>query len=230
MTSRRSAADSKAPGLPPRFLSGLTHEQTKAVLKAAEKQFVPAHRVVVNGGDKATHLFQLTKGRLKYYRLTSKGDEILLWLVTPGDTFGLGSLLVPSIRYFGTAETLEDCELLVWSARRIRQFAGTHKVLADNALRIVMHYLGEYHDRLAGLVSKTARERIAQVVIRLARQAERVQSGAVEFAITNEHLGGLADVTPFTASRQLKEWEREGIVKKTRGKIRILAPENLLIE
>jgi DNA-binding transcriptional regulator YhcF (GntR family) len=46
----------------------------------------------------------------------------------------------------------------------------------------------------------------------------------------NEHLARMANVSPFTASRQLKDWERRGIIKKSRGKIVIVAPEALLFD
>jgi CRP-like cAMP-binding protein len=50
----------------------------------------------------------------------------------------------------------------------------------------------------------------------------------VDVAITNEDLGGLANVSMFTASRQMQKWERGGVIEKGRGKIRILSPENLV--
>jgi CRP-like cAMP-binding protein len=55
-----------------------------------------------------------------------------------------------------------------------------------------------------------------------------VRPEGVEVAITNEHLSNLADVSAFTASRQLKQWEREGILQKGRGKILIVSPESFV--
>jgi DNA-binding transcriptional regulator YhcF (GntR family) len=46
----------------------------------------------------------------------------------------------------------------------------------------------------------------------------------------NEDLASMANVSAFTASRQLKQWERQGIVKKQRGKVSVLSPESLLID
>ena len=49
----------------------------------------------------------------------------------------------------------------------------------------------------------------------------------VRVAITNEDLGSLANVSMFTASRQMQKWDRKGVIEKGRGKIRILSPEHL---
>jgi CRP/FNR family transcriptional regulator, nitrogen oxide reductase regulator len=57
-----------------------------------------------------------------------------------------------------------------------------------------------------------------------------VRPTGVELSIMNEDLAGLANVSAFTASRLLKEWERQGIVQKSRGKVCILSPESLLID
>lgn len=228
MTIKRRSVDTRAPSS--MFLSGLTSDQGNVVAKAAERQTYRANSVIVNGGDRATHFFLLQKGKIKYYRITRTGDEVLLWWVKPGDVFGLGTLVSPPTPYLGTAEAIDDCELLVWSGKKIRQLATTNRILAENAIRIVLHYLTESSDRLVGVVSETAEHRLARILLRLANETGQVHSDGVEFAMTNEHLASLADVSPFTASRQLKQWERKGAIQKTRGKILIHSPESLWVD
>ncbi len=55
----------------------------------------------------------------------------------------------------------------------------------------------------------------------------KVEEG-VEVAVRNEDLADEANVTVFTASRFLNEWQREGILVKTRGKIVLRSPQALL--
>src|SRR5205823_739141 len=110
-------------------------EKTRAsISRTAEVQ---ADRVIVNAGDPATSLFLLKHGRAKYYRITKKGEEVVLWWLTAGDTFGIGTLLAMPINYIGTAQALDECELLVWSRNRIRMLAEKHRILAQNALHII---------------------------------------------------------------------------------------------
>ena len=56
--------------------------------------------------------------------------------------------------------------------------------------------------------------------------AEREQS--IPYDVKNVELASLADVSSFTASRLLQEWERKGAVEKSRGKVLIRSPEKLL--
>jgi len=108
--------------------------------------------------------------------------------------------------------------------------AEKHRILAQNALHIILYCLAAYTERLVGLATGTAEERLAFTLLQLARRAGHMRSDGAELTILNEQLARLANVSAFTASRQLKEWERQGIIQKSRGKVVILAPEGLLID
>src|SRR5262249_3202027 len=136
---------------PPRLFSRLTPEQSELVLQSAERQRFSANRTIVTAGSPATSLFQLTEGAAKYFRVTKNGDEVLLWWLSKGDTFGLAALLGQPLHYIGTAQAMDDCELLVWCHEKIRSLARDYEVLAENALYIVLYYLAAYADRLVGL-------------------------------------------------------------------------------
>jgi CRP-like cAMP-binding protein len=214
----------------PAFFSGLTASAKKLILDSAEHRGYSGNSLIVNAGDSATHLFLLRKGKVKYYRLSRKGDEVLLWWVSPGEIFGIGALAAAPLRYIGTAEAIGDCELLVWSRKKIRHLVANDNQLAQNALVILLHFLSEYADRLVGLVSESAAHRLAHTLLRLGSRTGHMTPEGVEITITNEHLSSLADVSSFTASRQLKQWARQGILQKGRGSIRIVSPESLVAE
>ena len=202
----------------------------KVVLQAAEPRTFKADGVIFNAGDFATRLYLLTRGRAKYHRVTKTGEDVLLWWLATGDAFGIGALLTATTRYIATAQAVDDCEMLVWDRDTIRSLAAEYEVLAENALHIVLYALTAYTDRLIGLTTQTAEQRLAHTLLHLGRRNGHVRDGVVELAIMNEDLAGLANVSAFTASRQLKEWERRGIVQKRRGKVVILAPESLVVD
>ena len=78
------------------------------------------------------------------------------------------------------------------------------------------------------LICGTAPERLAYVLLSLARGIGHKVEGGIELKIRNEELANEANVTLFTASRLLSEWERDGMLLKSRGKILLLSPELLL--
>jgi CRP-like cAMP-binding protein len=56
---------------------------------------------------------------------------------------------------------------------------------------------------------------------------QRVEDG-VALDVRNEELANEANITIFTASRLLNEWQRQGILTKSRGKIVLRSLEALM--
>jgi len=90
-------------------------------------------------------------------------------------------------------------------------------------------YLAWYLADHVALVCETARERLAQILIHMAGVIGRKVLGGVEFDVTNEELASAANITPFTASRLLSEWQTNRAVLKRRGKILLRSPERLFL-
>lgn len=213
-----------------RFLEGLEKSAIESIVAAAQVRQIAAKRTILTEGEPASHLFLLRTGQARYYKLTKAGNEILLHLLLPGDVFGLGTLLKHPPDYLGSGETLSDCELLAWEHTNIRKLAKDYPQLAENALRIVVSYLKSYSDRHAGLVATSAQQRLAAALLNLGHRTGRVNPHGVEVEATNAQLSALADLSPFTTSRVLGRWERDGSVSKARGKVLIHSPEALIVD
>jgi CRP/FNR family transcriptional regulator, nitrogen oxide reductase regulator len=75
------------------------------------------------------------------------------------------------------------------------------------------------------LTCHNARERLAEALVNLTRGIGQDAPGGVELDVTNEELANAANITPFTASRILSEWQRNGALVKSRGKVLLRSPE-----
>ena len=171
----------------------------------------------------------LRKGRVQYGRFSSTGREVVMGILGPGDVFGLACLL-PSSNYIGTAEALDRGEVQVWSRHVIQRFAHKYPQVQGNVLQIALAYVAEFADRLERLMTGTAEQRLARVVTSLGVRIGTPAQTSIDVLIKNDQLASLADVSPFTVSRLLKQWERDGVISKGRGIVRILSPENLFLE
>ena len=81
--------------------------------------------------------------------------------------------------------------------------------------------------RHVNFVTRSAESRLAQTLLQLASEAGVVESPGIAIDITNEQLSSLSDIGPFTASRLLSRWEHEHWLTKQRGRVTVLAPEEL---
>jgi CRP-like cAMP-binding protein len=131
--------------------------------------------------------------------------------------------------YLANTEVLSDGCALVWDKKTIRELVSRYPILLDNTLSIAgtenfAWLMGAY----VSLSSDGATERIANTLISLACGVGREGPDGIEIRVGNEDLAAAANVTPFTVSRALTAWQREGVVKKGRGKILLRRPDLLV--
>ena len=212
------------------FLVGLEQHVADAILAAARIHRISAKNNISTEGSRATRLFLVQSGRARFYHLTKQGELVLLAWLGPGDVIGLVTIVNGPLHYMATAEAISDCEVLAWDHAVIRNLASLHPLLAQNALGISLSYLRTFIDRHTGLVTKTAEERLAKILLRLSDQSGQFHPEGIEIRATNDELGALADISPFTASRVLNNWVQAGAVSKKRGRVLLLAPEVLMMD
>jgi CRP/FNR family transcriptional regulator, nitrogen oxide reductase regulator len=212
------------------FLAGLQPAATRAILDGAKIRRISAKHTITTKGHQATHLFLIQSGWVRYCHLTKRGELVLLARLGPGDVIGLMALLRNPCSYMATAEATSNCELLAWDSAAARRFVSLNPLLGENGLRIALGYLGNYINRHIGLVTETAEERLAKILLKLGRQSGVVRPDGVEIRATNDELSQLSDISRFTASRVLNHWVRKGTVSKGRGRVVLHAPEALMID
>jgi CRP/FNR family transcriptional regulator, nitrogen oxide reductase regulator len=224
---RSSIIVSAAGQLKPPFLAGLTMSERSTILTAASERRVQANSVVARQGDPADRLFLIVKGCARYFYITPEGKKIVLFWLMPGQIFGGSALLSAPTQYLVGTEMLKDSCLLVWHRNRIRTLASQIPRLLDNVLSVATEYLTWYLAAHTSLVSHSAEQRLARVLVTLAQGFGRKVPGGTRVELTNEQLANAANVTPFTASRILSSWQRSGAVVKTRGQLLLRSPEQL---
>ena len=217
------------PGLRPRFLSGLPKAALLEILSAATHQRFLASSVVLHEGDPAERFFILTSGQGRHFILTSDGQKILMHWLTPGQVFGGAALLSTPSHYLASTEVLLDSCALVWDRKTIRELVSQFPGLLDNGVSIaVTENIAWFVASRVSLVSDDAMGRIAQMLVSLASGIGKAGPDGIEIHVGNEDLAAGANVTPFTVSRALATWQREGVLTKGRGKILLQKPELLV--
>lgn len=210
-----------------KLFAGLRDSALKEIFDAGRLRHIAPKTNVINTGGKPDHLFLLKRGRARSYIISESGSEVvLLWLV-PGGVLGLTSLLASPPTYTMNAITVTECEFLVWDHHTVRRLEKAHPELTENGLRLALDYVRRYMKRHVNIVTKSAESRLAQELLHLASEAGVVQSPGIAIDITNEQLSSLSDISPFTASRLLSRWEHEHWLTKQRGRVTLLAPEDL---
>ena len=215
--------------LKPRFLEGLTPAEVASIVAAATRRRFPPRSVITYEGDPADHLFLMISGRARSFCLTSQGEKIQLFWVPPGEIFGGAAFLSRPVDYLASTEAVHHSSALVWDRMTIRSLSAQYPRLVENALLVAYDYFVMYRALHISATCQNARQRLAQVLGNLANGwGQRVEEG-VALDVRNEELANEANITIFTASRLLNEWQRRGILTKSRGKVVLRSPEALML-
>jgi CRP-like cAMP-binding protein len=211
-----------------RLFSGLSSSEVNEILGLAACRKYRANSVLAEQGNRADRLFLLVSGSARYFFITPDGQKVYLFWLMPGDIVGGASLLTEPAAFIVNAEATMESVALVWQRDAIRTIATKYPRILENALSIACDYLVWYLATHLSLVCHTARERLAHVLVSLAHGIGRRTPGGISLEITNEQLANTANITPFTVSRLLSEWQRIGLISKDRGKLLLYHPEQLL--
>jgi CRP/FNR family transcriptional regulator, nitrogen oxide reductase regulator len=216
-------------GLPhhlrPRFLEGLAKADVSYILSLAKHRLYRTSTVILHQGELADRFFLLTSGQGRQFVMTSEGQKILLYWLTAGQIFGAATLVPAPFQYLASAELQAGSCALMWDRQTIRNLMGRYPQLLDNAFSIaVTENTAWFVATQVSLVRDDARGRIAHLLVSLSCGTGKATAHGIELKIKNEDLAAGANVTPFTVSRTLSDWQRDGILTKGRGKLLLRKP------
>jgi CRP-like cAMP-binding protein len=211
-----------------RFLEGLSSQEVSALVAAATVRRFKASQIISHQGYPADYFYLLVSGRARYFSLTPRGEKVPLLWAPAGDILGPRALVPGRPDYLASAEAVVDSTVLVWDRATIRALVKQSPKLIENLWMIASDYVVAYDALHMAARSHTARQRVAQVLGTLARGMGRKVAEGVELNIRNEELANEANVTIFTVSRMLSEWQRKGLLVKSHGKVMLRSPEKLI--
>ncbi|WP_445500662.1 Crp/Fnr family transcriptional regulator [Microvirga sp. G4-2] len=192
--------------------AGLAPEQVDQLLQEAHSFFILLH------------------GRLRVFKLTPDGQQVVVRFVTPGEVFGI-AMAIGRTTYPATAHAVVDSIALVWPSTAWPRLVATHPGLAVNTLQAVGSRLQDAHTRVVEMSTEEVERRVAHALLRLARQAgRRIEAGVeIDFPITRQDVAEMTGTTLHTVSRVLSAWENRGLVEGGRQRIILRDPHKLFM-
>lgn len=221
----------RAVDVPPNteLLRGLEQQEIDSILAAARPRHFSAKSVIKYQSERAEQLFLLWEGRARDFFETQNGKKLNLEWITPGEIFGGAALVSRPSTYLVSSEAVLDSSVLVWDGPTIRGLMRRYPQVCENALFLALEGFSWYVATYAALTSQTARERLAHILSVCASSIGHKIDGGIELDVTNEELAEAANITHYTASRIINEWQRNGTIRKERGKILLRSGKGLFL-
>lgn len=178
-------------------------------------------------GDPGESLMGIVAGTVRIVRITAQGDELVLADFEVGDVFGEIALLDGRGRS-ATATAVTNCTLICLSRTNFLLFLRSRPEIAASIIRLLCGKLRTADDRSSDLVFLNLGGRLAKAILTRAVATPAHPAGRV--SLSQSELATMIGATRSNVNRQLKAWERAGMVSMSRGWIVVLDRRGLVAE
>ena len=209
------------------ILWGMEPKEIDSILAAAHPYRFSAKSVMTEQGDSSDRFLLMWKGRGRFFYVTPNGKKLILLWIKPGETFGVAALSRRPYRYLASSEAVHDSVVLAWDGPTILALGQRFPRLLENVIYLTFEYVSWYIAAHAALVSESSEERLANLLVALGPSIGEVVSDGIEIDVSNQELADSVNISLYTTSRIISEWQRTGAIRKHRGKILLRAPEKL---
>ncbi len=205
------------------MFSALGEGELLELLRACLVRYLPSGTQVISPRRKADSFYAILDGMVKVYKLSAGGDEQILHLYGPGQTFGEAAMWAGGA-FPAYAETTSDAALLVVGRKTLRNLVASNAGLAMGIVAGLSAKLREFNLLIERLSLKDVPSRLASVLVDL---LERSTNDTIRLGRTKRELASQIGTVPETLSRALKKLKLAGLINVAGAEITILDPVGL---
>ncbi|MGE0042845.1 MAG: Crp/Fnr family transcriptional regulator [Vicinamibacterales bacterium] len=169
--------------------------------------------VIFSEGDPADVFLAIIDGRVKIFKSTPAGKEIILEIFGGGDPLGAVAVY-EGMPFPASAVALEPTRCLVLPQPDFFRLLQEHPPLVLALLSGLTLRLAELTRRLADLSGSRVESRFARLFLKLADQMGRPERGGtfVPMSLSRQELADLTGTTIETAIRIMSRWNKDEVV------------------
>jgi CRP/FNR family transcriptional regulator, cyclic AMP receptor protein len=204
-----------------RLLEPLPADTRRELLSRARRRRFAPGEVVFHEGDPGDAMHLLAKGHVAIRVTTPLGDTATLRVLRAGDHFGELSVVAPAPRN-ATIVALDAIETLAVHRDDVEQLRREHpavdRFLVDTLVQEVRRLSVLLAEALYLPVEKRTWRRLLALTAIYARDGDPTTL----IPLTQEDVAGIVGTTRPTINRLLRDAERDGLLRMSRGRIDVI--------
>lgn len=202
------------------LLSCLNPEQLQRIGQASDRVELEGGEMLFEMGDAATRFFMVERGQLKLYRLSAAGQEKVIELLTPGQSFAEAAMFMPQRRFPVSCESLTASAVFALNAAVFLDILGESP---DTTMRLLGTLSIKLRKRLAdieALAFQNATLRVASYLAGLV-PADAHNAAAVDLPFSKKNVALRLSLQPETLSRVFARLRARGLLEIDGGTVRV---------
>jgi CRP/FNR family transcriptional regulator len=192
----------------------LTPEDRQRIAAVATLRDYDKGAVLFSEGDEPAFLYTVVTGRMKVFKTTPRGTDVILEIFGSGDP--VGAVAVYEARpYPASAVAIEPTTCLLIPRQAFFSLLEHHPTLVRGLLVGLTHRLVELTNRLTELSGGRIEGRLARFFLKLAQDmGQRRDEGTfIPLALSRQELADMIGTTIETSIRIMSRWSKENLVR-----------------
>ena len=196
----------------------LPEASLQEVCASANLKRLPVGAALFHQGDKADRFYFLFSGQVKLHRVVSDGQEKLVEIIRPGDSFAEALLFTGAPNYPVSATALKASLVASLHGAHYRRMLEEHPSICLDILATLSIRLHQRLNEIDTLTLANASHR----VVRFLYQSQEGESGVVTLDVPKRLIASKLGIQPETFSRILHRMIDAGLIAMERRVIRVL--------
>lgn len=195
----------------------LTVDELPELVSIQTRQTVGAGSPIFDEGEPADHMYNITNGAVKIYKLLADGRRQITGFMFAADILGLAGPDGESYVY--SAEAITEVKLCRFPRRKLESMLDHHPKMEKRLLGMTANELASAQDQMLLLGRKTAKERIATFLLQLSRRAELrgAPPDPVQLPMSRADIADYLGLTTETVSRTITQLKRDRVITLLEG-------------
>ncbi|WP_446009628.1 Crp/Fnr family transcriptional regulator [Candidatus Electrothrix sp.] len=206
------------------FFKELSDELVSRIADITYTKTYQKGEIIFSEGRSITGFYLVSQGQIKIYKSSLKGKEQIIYVLGPGEPFGLTPLFHNKI-YPATAASMTPSTVLFFPKTEFLAMTSTYPPLALGMLAGLSKRLCMFSTKIGDLALKEVPQRLIAHLIYLSEQQKRTDRVLLD--MPKSQLACLLGTSPENLSRIFAYLTREGLIR-VQGNMIILLKYNEL--
>ncbi len=208
------------------LLQPLETEQFDAIVKTSHAMQLAENSILFQQGAELTDIYFVISGGIKLQRLAPSGDEKVIEIIRPGQTFAEAVLFMGGSRYPVSAVAVSPTVVISIQAE-------TYLKHLNDSNGLCLNLLGRLSQKLHWMVNEVDRLTLHNATFRLVdyllNHISENENGRIDInlAAPKNVIASRLSIKPETLSRTLKDLSTQGLIKLDGSQIELLDIDSL---
>lgn len=193
------------------LFAALDDTQLETIIKSTRKITLPAKTMLFEKDTPAEHFYLVQSGQIKLFCISSDGDEKVIEILYPSQTFAEAIMFMPKQIYPVSAEAIRDSEIYCFDMKVFRRLLEDSQETCFRLLALMGKNLHARVNEINNLTLHNATYRLIVYLLDLLPEGA-LELSAIHLSTSKSIIASRLSIQPETFSRILLRMSKDGLI------------------